>query len=333
MSLNLFSRLSHYAPSEGEKRVRRPLEDFCTEALAFCLIKSVEFQKAFISDLLNLPDSLATHLLVDTQKYIAQGRVDLALKTVGESESEWLNVEVKIGAAIRDSQIQYAHIVLAPQAYFFRFSKECPVGVQQIWWERVHGILMDCLSDESIPKDEALRFVMRQFAEFLAEKGLKRIFMKTDAYAIDGIVSSAALLNEWTELLTALRNNLGLKKRGRPQPQWDPPTSTNKCAFYGIYGGISCYAGFEMNPCGSISCYYQKAFFGTSPKDTASFDIDLGEPGTVWVTARRRYPSGNEDKASDIQKIFSELQQGLRDFASKNKLKPHDPPQANSEDE
>ena len=336
-SLNLFSRLSHYVPSEGEKQVRRPLEDFCTEALAFCLVKSVTFKNKFVAELLHIPDSSERHFLVDTQKTIRdgsiiKGRADLVLEIAGDNQRAPIYVEVKIGASIRDSQKHYANFILAPQAYFFRFSKECPPE-KRIPWERVHGILIDSLSDGTLTQDEILRFVMKQFAEFLSENGLKRIIMKTDAYAINGITSTASLLNEWTELLNSFRNSLGLKTRGNPPPKWDVPKVPGGDAFYGITGTKWRYAGFEITPSGKISCYYEEPFFGDMPTEFGQFDVGPGDPGTVFITARKDYPTGSEDKASEVQQIFSGLQQDLRNFASKNKLKPCAPLNSDSNQE
>lgn len=336
-SLNLFSRLSHYVPSEGEKQVRRPLEDFCTEALAFCLVKSVTFKNKFVFELLHIPDSSECHFLVDTQKTIRDcsiinGRADLALEIVSDNQRDPIYVEVKIGASTRDSQKHYAHFILAPQAYFSRFPKEWPPE-KEISWESVHRILIDSLSNETLAQDDPLRFVMKQFAEFLAEKGLKCIIMKTDAYAINGITSTASLLNEWTELLNSLRNNLGLKMRGNPPPKWDIPNVPRGDSFYGITGNKWRYAGFEITPSGKISCYYEEPFFGDMPTEFGQFDVGPGDPGTVFITARKDYPTGSEDKASEVQQIFSGLQQELRNFASKNKLKPCAPLNSDSDQE
>lgn len=42
---NLYSRLFSYSPRQG----REPLEDFCTEGLAWCLRKSPEFLSEFLA--------------------------------------------------------------------------------------------------------------------------------------------------------------------------------------------------------------------------------------------------------------------------------------------
>ncbi|MFZ4778901.1 MAG: hypothetical protein ACOYM3_26335 [Terrimicrobiaceae bacterium] len=64
---NLFSRLSKYTPSEGEKRKLEPIENFCTEALAFFLIQSNDFRNRFVSDLLGLKDVSALAFDIETQ--------------------------------------------------------------------------------------------------------------------------------------------------------------------------------------------------------------------------------------------------------------------------
>ena len=67
---NLFSRLFSYTPREGEKKTREPLEDFCTEALAYLLISSVEFRQCFLERILDQPldSTIVQGIRVDTQK-------------------------------------------------------------------------------------------------------------------------------------------------------------------------------------------------------------------------------------------------------------------------
>ncbi len=337
-SLNLFSRLSNYVPSEGVKRGREPLEDFCTEALAFCLIKSTVFKSKFATQFLNLSLSENYHLLVDTQRTIninpdKKGRADLVLEIVSDTQHLKICVEVKMGAAISDIQKHYADYILAPQAYFSRSPNEWLQDGRKITWERVQGLLISSLSDEKMADDQVLCFVMEQFAEFLAQKGLKRIIMKTDAYALHGITSSASLLNEWTELLNSFRNTLGLRARGNPPPKWDIPSGPGKDSYYGIYGNKWRYAGFMITATGKISCYYEEPFFGEMPARNDDFEISAGEPGTVFITAKAEYPRGSDDKSIEIQKIFSAMQRDLRDFASCNHLAPIDPLDSGSDEE
>lgn len=321
-SLNLFSRLSRYVPSEGEKRVRHPLEDFCTEALAYCLVHSAGFRKKFLENIPNFPDIGDNPLLIHTQDVIQEGRVDLVLETVmGNKKIRW-NGEVKIDATLRQSQRDYARFLLAPKASISRHLSVLPNGFPTITWETVQGLLCKSVAEGSLERsDSSAVFVMKQFAEFLEDKGFKSIYMKTDIYKISDPASMVLLLDEVTELLVSLRTTLNLQRRGSPPPKWEP-AKHNECSFYGIYGPANQYAGIEFNPNGSVSCYYQEKFFGEKPAQTDELEFDIGESGTVWVTRRKPFPQGSQDKVPELNKIFIELQDSLRRFALEKALTP-----------
>ena len=211
-SLNLFSRLAHYVPSEGEKLVRHPLEDFCTEALAFCLMMSDSFRKRFISELLQKPDSAGLPTHVHTQHVSNDGRADLVFENIdGRKSQQWI-IEVKFWADIRDTQRHYADYILAPEAYFRLRNKKLPKGAGTFSGEKVQGLLLGCALEKTA-EVESCRFVMKQFAEFLGWNEYSQKFMKTDAYKITDIKSALPLFSEWTDFLNTLRDVLDLKER------------------------------------------------------------------------------------------------------------------------
>ena len=69
------------------------------------------------------------------------------------------------------------------------------------------------------------------------------------------------------------------------------------------------------------------------PAESGQFEVGLGEPGTIWVTGKKDYPTGKEDKASEVQKIFLDLQHAMHGFAKNNNLTPHAPLETESGEE
>lgn len=318
---NLFSRLSSYVPREGEKRVRHPLEDFCTEAFAYCLIHSPEFRARFVSLIPDLPNSPDTPIYVHTQHTIDTGRPDLVLEIASENLRRRWNGEVKLGADLRGSQQGYMNFLLAPQTQISRHLALLPPKVTVISWETVHRLLVETANEStSNGTQPEIRSVMFQFAAFLEEMGLKNIHMKTDIYHLSDTASFVSLLNELTEFFCKLRPLLKIKRRGSPPASWDYPNVNNPCSYYGIYGGAGQYAGIEFHPKGEVACYYQEQLTGKMPKILEAFECEEGKPGEIWVTARAKFPAGNQDKAQDLEGIFEGLQKSLRAFATKNSL-------------
>lgn len=320
-ALNLFSRLSTYVPREGEKRVRHPLEDFCTEALAYCLIYSPEFRTKFVSLIPDFPNHPGTPIFVHTQHTIKAGRPDLVLEASTEKLKRQWNGEVKLGADLRESQLGYLNFLLAPQTEISRHLTLLPPKITVISWETVHRLLEE--TAKTLPSSNSpseTRSVVAQFADFLAEKGLKNIQMKTDIYRLSDTTSFVSLLNELTEYFEKLRPLLKLTRRGNPSAAWDYPSSTATSSYYGIYGAAGQYAGIEFNPKGEVFCYYQEQLTGKMPEQWETFECDAGKPGEIWVTARAKFPAGNQDKTRELENIFEGLQKSLRAFAAKNSL-------------
>lgn len=316
----MFSRLSRYAPREGEKQARNPLEDFCTEALAFCLIHSPVFQQKFIAVIPGFEKPQDAIIHIHTQDTLEEndkivGYVDLVIEA---ASNKFFNIEIKIGAPLRASQEKYADVVLAPRAYFSRYN--IPNHIHQLTWQKVHELLLSTLSDPSTENVADTHFVLRQFADFLEEKKLRHIPMKTNIQDINDMPKVASLLNEWTDLLISLREILQMSQKGNPPPVWDTPSLKSDSTFYGIYDAKYRYAGFEILPEGKVSCYYQEPLAGKKPIQGEGYQVDLGEPGIVWVTKTADYPAGSHDKGDEIQKLFSDLQTDLWKFAEKNNL-------------
>lgn len=318
---NLFSRLSSYVPREGEKRVRHPLEDFCTESLAYCLIHCPEFRTKFVSLIPDFPNRLDSPIHVHTQHTIKTGRPDLVLEASTEKLKRQWNGEVKLGAVLRESQLGYLNFLLAPQTEISRHLTLLPPKVTVISWETVHRLLEETAKPSpSSSSPSEIRSIIAQLADFLAEQGLKAIHMKTDIYHLSDTASFVSLLNELTEFFKRLRPLLKLTRRGNPSAAWEYPSSPATSSYYGIYDASGKYAGIEFDPKGEVYCYYQEQLTGKMPEKWETFECEEGKPGEVWVTARAKFPAGNQDKTRELEIIFEGLQQSLRAFAAKNSL-------------
>ena len=116
---NLLSRLFSYTPREGEKRERSPLEDFCTEALAWCLLNSQDFAMSFL-DLIDISSAKSgnSQVEVHTQwRYDEKpdedspgesdaGRFDMVLLSKGSQDFAVI-VEVKTWSRFSDQLARY----------------------------------------------------------------------------------------------------------------------------------------------------------------------------------------------------------------------------------
>lgn len=188
---NLLVRVSSYTPRVD----RNPLEDFCTETLAWCLRKSNVLLKQFI-DSLKFPalGSVVHPKLVEVSTQLTwqeeengedeqgqdedsnAGRFDLAIE---QKDTFVIVLECKTWAKIDRPQIEKYRREIKNSRRFDAIPLRFLVGLtkypdtvngldRQIRWSATITKLLDtCAETES----EA-RFVIRQFKAFLKEKGL-----------------------------------------------------------------------------------------------------------------------------------------------------------------
>jgi hypothetical protein len=191
-STNLFERLFSYAP----RSKRNPLEDYCTEALAWLLIKSPKFSAAFL-DLIReelgrgVKNQLAGYrgdLDISTQvsytgndeaegddENSGSGRFDLVLKPKG-SEGFIVVLESKVGldpnvglqaAEYKERLRTHPHFrkVIEGERYVITLTPASgtPSGADgHLSWARVHDLLR-----EFRPEAKPIRDWFLHFAEFL----------------------------------------------------------------------------------------------------------------------------------------------------------------------
>ena len=194
---NLLARLQSYTPREG----RDPLEDFCTEALAYCLRNHREFREfflgridpLFVGDCESIPQihTQLTYRMDATEEDEDEeegdrnrgGRFDLVI----ESTRVVAVIEVKVWSSIRSSQLKQYRRELDSGSRFAKHrdggakmvlaaltprtaslgEPEVTVDVFTRWWQ-----IQLALEGVGCKDPEPNTAVCRQFAEFLREKGM-----------------------------------------------------------------------------------------------------------------------------------------------------------------
>jgi hypothetical protein len=228
---NLFLRLSSYS----QRRDRDPLEDFCSEALVWCLRQSVTFRKAFfnLSRLKFLRPNI--DLTIHSQqsyeeedgggtaerKRQPRGRFDIVFE--GKDSSFFVALESKVGSAFGLNQInkylrrldslQKLDPAMRCALMTLTNVREGPVekaeNVQHIFLGDVCNqleIASTVKPNASAHESKMLLKILRQFAEFLKLKGL--------AYMSIPPVTSASL-QEFIELRKGMEDVLASLKTSK----------------------------------------------------------------------------------------------------------------------
>jgi hypothetical protein len=266
---NLFLRLSSYS----QRNDRDPLEDFCSEALVWCLRTSKVFRSRFLkltklpvlqkrSDLANIHSQQRYHEAdADSEARQAppQGRFDIVLEA--EDSSFFVAIESKVGSAFNRGQItkylkrlrsvkrkqpqmRCALITLA------NFREAHIPNVTHLFWGDVHRELEAAhseISADSQNDPEALPVIMKQFATFLKLKELAYMNIPTTTPRIlKELTNGFALRTKMEGILTSLKTSKHLKtrlarKRVRYETQGDE-------AYLGFYASQKnfLYVGFEI---------------------------------------------------------------------------------------
>jgi hypothetical protein len=286
---NLFVRLSSYSP----RKERDPLEDFCSEALVWCLRQSLTFRKEFfkLSELNFLkPNSGLT--IHSQQSYEEEsdgtverkrqpgGRFDIAFE--GKDSSFFVALESKIGAAFGPNQIEKylrrleslkkLHPVMQCALLTLTNVREGPVetdqNVKHIFWGDVHNKLeIAARTKRGASADEsAMLFkVLQQFAEFLKLKGLA--YMNIPPVNSASLEQFIDLRKGIQDILTSLKTSKHLKSHFAGKSiRFDPPTKGGD-AFLGLYGSpepFFFYIGFQFHRTGtpSMSLFIERSVKG-----------------------------------------------------------------------
>jgi len=203
---NIFSRLISYTPRRGKDgNQRTPLEDFCTEALAWCLINSDEFRRRFLGlvedGFKGRPKDYAANISTQV-KYNSDeddsedgqdnldGRFDLVIQInrlvivveskvedgLGPDQVEKYRWEIDKGKRFRNCETKLLvtltkYKIDLPEKYLKRIDA-------QLRWRDVQKILQDISSihpQDALQSSVPSMVILRQFSAFLKSKGM--IFM------------------------------------------------------------------------------------------------------------------------------------------------------------
>jgi hypothetical protein len=167
-SLNPLARLTSFTCEKGSDRI----ENFCTELLAWSLIKSENFRKKFLENVGFTSNSNFSDFKCHTQYFYTNGNdkgyFDLFIQTSEPSDS--CVVEVKVSCPLRDSQLtRYKNTGrrLATVTPFIRADKK---EGDHVTWSQIEKWLR-----ETAPRDGD---TLMYFADFLKSRGLSSMDMK-----------------------------------------------------------------------------------------------------------------------------------------------------------
>jgi hypothetical protein len=273
---NLFSRLISYTPRIGEGgRRRTALEDYYTEALAWCL-RSPDFREVFLNLIKEaspeasqaLPSGVSANLDVHTQLGFAQAeeedsdepgkrrRFDLVIQSptdpslviVVENKISWQFTKGQLPAYKRELEEgdRFKHfemkllIVLSPSGENPGSSKALPViGLR---WSEVQrrmaefaGVAHGCRHEQM--DIPVIQFVCAQFAEFLKEKGLAPMkIAPSDSAQVTSWISGFEAQESMTRILNAVRANRAAFRRKAPFFETGSGGDDDGSRWFGVYG-------------------------------------------------------------------------------------------------
>lgn len=300
---NLFIRLFAYSPRNGR---REPLEDYCTEALAWCLISCSTVRSGFLRLAgITEPKDLSRLVHVTTQQSYQdegsdddegggggveangkpRGRFDLVIEAVDKGFI--LAFESKVGSGFHPGQLEKYRRELLRRTNMEGYKRALLITITDrreklseadfhIEWWRIHEILQ---KDDPEPEDtsaDCVKAVCKQFAHFLKEKGLGAMNLPN---------TTSAPLAEWRKgmnyrddlekILQNLKNEKRLRslfvhKRVKFENPPDEPT------WVGIYGNskLHFWVGFGIhNPDKATEVFMlvQRAFQGSYTKKSPKF--------------------------------------------------------------
>ena len=272
---NLFHRLFSYSP----RPARSPLEDFCTEALAWCLLQPSNFQCELLDEIRGRLDAngklkprlkaYAGKLTVPTQlSYRGEpmeekdeatvgsaGRFDLVLRSVPDTEFV-IVIESKVGTdpGLNDQVGGYKAALQIPEwktvseryvVTLTRSSNGPPNADAHLSWDKVHGLLIKAAKRENEPA--AHRSTFKQFGDFLENRGLNLVkLMRLTTQQIQSFTESAPFFDQAHKFFECFENNESLKALFNTKQSRIPRVETYKGdGWYGIFSqDWRNYAGF-----------------------------------------------------------------------------------------
>jgi hypothetical protein len=283
---NLFARLVTYSP-RSEKR--EELENYCTEALAWCIIRSDVFAATLFEEICTIahvkPEvaGFSGQLQVDTQIGFTGddllqsreeditpkgGRFDLLLSPKdGNGFLIAIEIKVTFDRSLAEQVDAYLKALREPRvrrkyrdfcdSYVVTLTtarKETTKAHGHLSWEDIRRLMRGC-------RERAIRSELRGFAEFLELRHLSPVDMPSfTPDFIQHFAESAPFLAKAKQLFERFENESCLKKFFR-RISFERPVidhdKNNNAAWYGIWDyrdGRGAYAGFFIKN-GSAGLY------------------------------------------------------------------------------
>jgi hypothetical protein len=256
-SKNLILRLFSYS----SRREREPIEDYCTEALAWCLTQYPPLLTTILPKSISWLGSASPILQIDTQlpydsgagEYehsddADTGRFDLVVNG-GVTEPAVIVIESKIESDFSPGQLKrYRTRLCRPDSFpgvsenhrylvTLTISRQNSTDIKgSITWPEVHHALMKASANQ-VPYVAA---VFADFADLLKERGISMLEMnKIDDRLVTDWFRVKELEDQLRRILERVRNSEGIKSTvGRHQVKQDGNE------WIGVYGTNGFYAGF-----------------------------------------------------------------------------------------
>lgn len=259
---NLFHRLFSYSP----RPARSPLEDFCTEALAWCLLQQSTFQSELLGEIrssLELEGKLepllkayAGKLRVSTQLSYrgvpvdaettdaSAGRLDLVLQSVAETQFVIaIESKVRTDSGLNDQLKDYKDALQklpewqrVSECYVVSLtpaSHRPPNADAHLSWTKIHRLLDKAVKREDEPAQHRTTF--KQFADFLDNRGLNLIsLMCLTPDQIQSFEKSASFFDQAKKLFVRFADYGSLKEMFPARTRIPIVTYARNTAWYGI---------------------------------------------------------------------------------------------------
>jgi hypothetical protein len=338
---NLLLRLFTYSP----RKDREPLEDYCSEALAWCLDNSPEFrQRIFALTKLEALNNFEKRVQIHTQQSYKEddvdderasqqrigGRFDITIEA--EDYSFYVAIESKIGSSFGKGQVEkYQKRLLkvmqqggytACKLITLTPTRNPPVAnVEHLVWGDVQMTLSETVQSENSSKGEQPSFentVLSQFAAFLKEKGLAHMSIpKTTPDLLARFIDGMELRESMETILKSLKNAKHLATlldRKKVKYEIDPKS---KVTYLGCYGRRNpfLYLGFELDYSHStprLRLYIQMTLKGDKRKLSLPKELKKHsrkpylEEKSTWFVFTQAVEGDLDGNAESMAKWFSD---------------------------
>ena len=341
---NLLLRLFTYSP----RKDRKPLEDYCSEALAWCLDNSLEFRRRFLGlTKLKVLKNAEEKVQINTQQSYKEkaadgerlskkgfgGRFDITMEA--EDASFYVAIESKVGSRFGNNQVKKYLKRLATversqcfaQCHLVTLTnvRDTPFDhVAHVAWGDVHKALKETVSSEARLDGSINTFVLellKQFATFLEEKGLAHMTIsKVTPHALNQFSGAMHLQDSIEAILKSLKTAKHLatlldRKRVKYEPDHD-----NKRLYLGCYARTTpfLYLGFELDQSEaspSLFMYIEISMKGDQRKLLLPRGLKkckrTFEDGYTWSIWRQAVDGPYDGNAEAMRDWFIDISKGV----------------------